>query len=239
VSGGIFIDGTAGMLLVADHASDAVPPGVDLGVDPAVMATHIAVDLGVAALTRALSAALAAPALLGDVSRLVVDLNREPDSAGLIPRASDGIAVSGNSVLSDDDRRHRLDTWHAAYHARLSGLIDARAPRLLVSIHSFTPELAAGGSPRPWPVGILYNRDDRAARRGLRLFRERGIDAGDNQPYSGRDLNYTMNRHAEARGLPYLGVEVRQDGLADLEGIATWSATLAAIIGGVFREMEA
>ena len=53
---------------------------------------------------------------------------------------------------------------------------------------------------------------------------------GDNQPYSGRVLNYTMNRHAEARGLPYLGIEIRQDELGMPQGIAHWAILLSEII---------
>ena len=227
---GIFIDGNAPLLLVADHASAAVPRGIDLGVADAVMGLHVAVDLGVAALTAALAESLGAPALLGHVSRLVIDLNREPAAPALIPAASDGIAVPGNAALGTVERSRRIEAYHAPYHRRLTALIDERAPRLIVSVHSFTPEMALGGTPRPWPIGILYNRDDRAARTGLRLLRAAGVDAGDNEPYSGRDLNYTMDRHAEARGLPYLGIEVRQDGHADAAGVAAWAAVLAPVI---------
>ena len=224
------IDGDAPLLLIADHASAAVPPGIDLGVAPAVMASHVAVDLGIAALTAALAARLGAPALPGHVSRLVIDLNREPGAPALIPAASDGIAVPGNAGLSAADRQRRIDLYHTPYHVRLAALIDAGAPRLLVSLHSFTPALASRDEPRPWPIGVLYNRDDRAARIALPLLRDAGLNAGDNQPYSGRDLNYTMNRHAEARGLPYLGVEVRQDGLADAAGVQRWADVLAPIV---------
>lgn len=218
------------ILLVADHASDAVPPHIDLGVAPVVFGTHIAVDIGVAALTQALAARLGAPALLGDVSRLVIDLNREPEEEGLIPTTSDGIAIPGNHGLTAAERQHRIDAHHAPYHDRLAALIDTHAPRLIVSVHSFAPALLSRDEPRPWPVGILYNTDDRAARIALGLLLAQGIAAGDNQPYSGRDLNYTMNRHAEARGLPYLGLEVRQDGLADAAGIERWAARLTAVI---------
>jgi predicted N-formylglutamate amidohydrolase len=61
---------------------------------------------------------------------------------------------------------------------------------------------------------------------------------GDNQPYSGRDLNYTMNRHAEAQGIPYLGIEVRNDGLRNREGVARWTHILADCIAGVRRGLS-
>jgi predicted N-formylglutamate amidohydrolase len=60
---------------------------------------------------------------------------------------------------------------------------------------------------------------------------------GDNQPYSGRDLNYTMNRHAEALRIPYLGIEVRNDGLQTKEGVARWTHILADCIAMVRRRL--
>ena len=221
------IAGTTPLLLVADHAARDVPRGIDLGVAAHVFATHVAVDLGVAELTAALAAALDAPAILGAVSRLVVDLNRPPDAA--IPLTSDGVAVPGNS-LDAAARAARIATWHAPYHAALAAHLDTVPPRLIVSIHSFTPALSASAEPRPWPIGILYNTDNRAARIALPLLRAEGLDAGDNQPYSGRDLNYTMDRHAEARGIPYLGIEVRQDQLANGADAARWATLLAPVI---------
>lgn len=221
------IPGTAPLLLVADHAARSLPPGLDLGVGPEVFDTHVAVDLGVSELTAALAAALAAPAILGLVSRLVVDLNRPPEAA--IPVESDGIAVRGNRIDAAA-RAARLAEWHTPYHDTIRSHLDVEAPRLIVSVHSFTPALSSRAEPRPWPVGILYNTDDRAARIALPLLRAAGLNAGDNQPYSGRNLNYTMDRHAEARGLPYLGIEVRQDQLSDAEGVARWAALLVPVI---------
>ena len=38
---------------------------------------------------------------------------------------------------------------------------------------------------------------------------------GDQLPYSGKLLNATMNRHAESNGIPYVGIEMRQDLVGD------------------------
>jgi predicted N-formylglutamate amidohydrolase len=223
------------LLLVVDHASNHVPGGIDLGVAPALLDTHIAIDIGSAALARRLAAMLDAPACLANLSRLVVDLNRDPTAAGVIPQSSDGHAITGNRQLTEAERRRRL-TWHDRYHSTV-GELAARAG-LLVSVHSFTPCLeSAPAEPRPWPVGILHNRDDRAARIALDHLARLGIDAGDNQPYSGKLLNYTMDRHAEARGTPYLGIEVRQDEIGDAAGVERWATILAPIIRAVAASM--
>ena len=233
------IAGEAPLLLIADHASNAVPPGVDLGIDAVLLDDHIAIDIGTAALTEALAKLLTAPAIIATVSRLVIDCNRDPGVAGLVPTASDGHVIPGNLSLSPAERDLRTTAIHAPYHAAIADEIARRRPALLVSIHSFTPALltAPGGS-RPWPVGILYNTDDRAARAGIGALAARGLHVGDNEPYSGRDLNYTMNRHAEAARLPYLGVEVRNDGIADGAGVAHWAAVLADTIHHVMRVLR-
>jgi predicted N-formylglutamate amidohydrolase len=228
------LEGAAPLLLIADHASNAVPPGVDLDIDPALLDDHIALDIGTEALTCALAHALDASAIIASVSRLVIDCNRDPLVADVIPVASDGHLIPGNLALSAAERALRIDAIHIPYHAAIDAEIARQRPFLIVSVHSFTPQLATRPDERrPWPVALLHNDDDRAARLALAWLAEQGIDAGDNQPYSGRVLNYTMDRHAEGSGIPYLGFEVRNDGLRDAAGVAHWASVLAATVAHV------
>ncbi len=230
------LPGTADILLIADHASADVPPGIDLGVPAALLADHVAVDIGSDALTRRLARALSAPAIIATVSRLVVDLNRDPADLGAVPASSDGHLIPGNWDLPVEERELRVSAIHVPYHDAIAAEIVRVRPALIISIHSFTPRLATRpDEQRPWPVGILYNMDDRAARLGLVALASRGLHVGDNQPYSGRDLNYTMDRHAEAAHIPYLGIEVRNDGLQDKTGVARWTHILADCIATVRR----
>lgn len=225
------IDGSAPALIIADHASNSIPPGIDLGIDAALLDTHIAIDIGTAALSEALATRLGAPAIIATVTRLAIDLNRDPAIRDIIPGASDGHVIPGNLALSETERSLRIAAIHKPYHETVAAEIAARRPRLLVSLHSFTPARATfPDEARPWPIAILYNEDDRAARIGLAALREQGFEVGDNQPYSGRELNYTMDRHAEMAGIPYLGVEIRQDGLASTADVARWTDVLAPII---------
>lgn len=228
------IAGAAPILLIADHASNAVPPGVDLGIDAALLENHIAVDIGTEALTRALAAALDASAIIARVSRLVIDCNRDPQVADVIPVASDGHVIPGNLLLSPAERALRTDAIHGPYHAAIEAEMARSRPDLIVSVHSFTPQLATRpDEARPWPVALLHNDDDRAARVALAWLRGQGLNAGDNQPYSGRVLNYTMDRHAEGNAIAYLGFEVRNDGLGDATGVAHWAGVLAQCVAHV------
>lgn len=231
-------DADTGLLLIADHASNRVPADIVLGVLPERMGEHVAIDIGVDPLGRALCGALGCPGVLGGISRLVLDLNREEAAAGLIPEASDGHAVPGNVGLDAGGREARIARFWHPYHTRIAALIATGRPRLLISLHSFTSQLAsAPGETRPWEVGILYNRDERAARVALPMLAAAGVVVGDNLPYSGRVLNATMNRHGEANGIAYLGLEVRQDLIGGEAGVARWCGVLVPVIRGVLQSL--
>ncbi|WP_309622466.1 N-formylglutamate amidohydrolase [Novosphingobium sp.] len=226
-----------GILVVSDHASNRVPDDIDLGIDPALLTQHIAVDIGVAEVGGLMAERTGTAAFQANASRLVCDCNREPHAPAVIPIASDGHAIPGNA-LDHAGHQMRLERFHMPYHAALSALLDSAPPALILSLHSFTPQLASNDAPRPWQVGVLYNQDDRAARIAIPLLEAEGLVVGDQQPYSGQLLNYTMNRHAEADGRPYLGIEVRQDQIGDAEGQAVWAERLARIGNAVALRLE-
>lgn len=214
------------IVCTADHASNHVPDDIALGIPAHLLHEHIAVDIGTEAIAELLVRDHAIPAHIAAVSRLVCDLNREEEAPGLVPDSSDGYAIPGNVGA---DREGRLTRFHRPYHTALEQWLAAAEPTLILSLHSFTPRLATSDAARPWQVGVLYNTDDRAARIAIPMLAAEGLNVGDNLPYSGRDLNFTMNRHAEAKGRPYLGIEIRQD-LAQTPGDhARWAHILANI----------
>lgn len=215
-----------GIVCTADHASNHVPAVINLGIPAHLLNEHIAIDIGTAAIAGLLARDHAIPAHIAAVSRLVCDLNREETAPGLVPEASDGHPIPGNVGA---DREGRLNRFHRPYHTALAEWLAAAQPALILSLHSFTPRLASRHEPRPWQVGVLYNQDDRAARIAIPLLAAEGLNVGDNLPYSGRDLNYTMNRHAEAQGRPYLGIELRQDLVATPAEQTRYAAILADI----------
>ena len=223
------------MLCVADHASNFVPDEIELGIDPALLDKHVALDIGVEGLADRLSRRHQIPAHIARISRLVVDLHRSEDDPSVIPTESDGHLIAGNIGA---DVEARLDRYHRPYHDALGQFIQTVRPRLLVALHSFTPTLESKSEDRPWEVGLLYNNDDSAARHAIRLFSEQGLTVGDNQPYSGKQLNATMDRHAEANGIPYLTIEVRQDQIATEAGQARWAMMIADIAGRVLLALE-
>lgn len=224
--------GKRGIVLVADHACNFVPPDIALGIEPALLDEHIALDIGV----EAVAERTGLPSFVATVSRLVCDLHREEHHPAVVPETSDGHVIPGN-INADIERR--LERFHRPYHAAMEAWLATAEPALIVSLHSFTPALRSAPAPRPWEVALLYNADDRAARLAIRLFEEHGLTVGDNEPYSGRQLNATMNRHAEAHGRTYLAIEVRQDQIESEAGQERWAALIADVAGRVALLLEA
>jgi len=221
-----------GILLIGDHASNHVPADIDLGIDPALLNAHIAVDIGVAAVAEQLvDAGAVDAAILGGVSRLVVDCNRDVDAPGAVPIASDGHAIPGNA-LDHAGREARMARFFHPYHDHIAATVAAQRPAMILSLHSFTPSLASDPEQaRPWQVGVLYNKDERLAAPAIAALADEGLIVGDQLPYSGKLLNATMNRHAEANGIPYVGIEMRQDLAGDTAGQALFAEQLARMLG--------
>ncbi len=214
-------------LIIADHASNRLPPEIeDIGVSPEDMEKHIAYDIGTEMLALRLQSLLKCPAIIADWTRLLIDLNRDPKHPGLVPDASDGITVPYNVAMSAAEKMQRMQLYFAPYHQRISQEIDRLENPFLLALHSFTPVMS--GFARPWDIGFLWNSDGALSLRAAALMAETAphLAIGLNQPYSGKTLNYTMDRHAGRRNLPYLSIEIRQDLLATPEDIMLWAARL-------------
>jgi len=224
------------VVVICDHASNALPAEYgSLGLPPTDLERHIGWDIGAADVTRRLADALKAPAVLSGFSRLLIDPNRGPDDPTLVMRLSDGAVIPGNRRVDAKEVEIRRTAYWQPYQDAITATIDrlvadGTAP-LIVSIHSFTPVWR--GHPRPWHVGILWDKDPRlphALLAGLR--QEPGLVVGDNEPYSGQLKGDTLFRHGTQRGLPHALVEIRQDLIDTHTGAQEWADRLARIISG-------
>lgn len=224
--------GRSPIVLVCEHASNHIPSEYGgLGLAPEHLERHIAWDRGAAELTRRLAARLDSAALLGTYSRLLIDLNRPPESPGSIPSSSERTAIPGNVALAGEETERRIASIFAPFQDRLGALIDQREaesrPPILVSIHSFNPTFC--GEVRPMHAGILY---ERAADLGANLVRRLAADPAlvvrSNEPYAvARDEDYALLVHGDDRGVPAVLVEIRNDGLESDSGVERWAQRLA------------
>ena len=232
----------AGLLLLCDHAGNAFPPEYGtLGLPASQLGRHIAYDIGAAEITRQLSVALGAPAVMTRYSRLLIDPNRGEDDPTLIMRLSDGAIVPGNRLLTPAEREKRLRLYYRPYHEAISRVLDCCVETgvtpAILAVHSFTESWK--GVSRPWHAGILWGRDPRLA---VPLFEalcaESEMIIGANEPYVGQYEGDTLWQHGTKRGLAHAIVEVRQDLIRDAKGQTAWAERLARIMRGLLTKAD-
>jgi len=250
-------------VLTADHAGRAFPAALSggasgaetgqtggdrahrarraLGLEPAMLATHIGWDIGIGPVARRVADLLDAPAAIANYSRLVIDLNRAPGIESSIVEESDGVPIPGNRNLPSADRHARENAIFHPYHDAIQAMLDARAgagrKMALVCLHSFTPVM--DDFVRPWHIGILWNGRDGALALPLleSMRRDPDLCVGDNQPYDGRgDVGFTLQRHADTRNIPSVLIEVRQDLIETENGQRRWATLIADHLGPVLAD---
>jgi len=233
--------GDAPVLVFCDHASNAIPAAFDcLGLPEDILRTHIAWDIGAAAVAEALARNLNATYLACAFSRLIVDANRDPTSGDLVPAVADQIPIPGNQMLTEADRDARIAEFHAPYHERLGAAVAALAEYaanpIAISVHSFTNRLMGAGEERPWGAGLLWHEDETSALFMIDWLRRHGDwPIGDNEPYDARLFNYSVDRHIGPRGMAHLTFEVRQDLVTDADGAALVADLLARGVGALLE----
>jgi predicted N-formylglutamate amidohydrolase len=229
------IDGTAsaGVVLTCEHASEALPRGYAFtGSDARLAGTHWAVDLGARELVLALAAELAAPAVLSTTSRLFVDANREEGHPDLFRGIAEGAPVLLNQALDDGERARRVERYHRPFHSAVDACMAQMRPKLLFSIHTFTPSYE--GILRTVELGVLFNHEEQLARvLGSELARL-GYLSQENEPWSGRaGLIYSAESHALRWGARPLELEVRQDLATDARYREAFVPALASAVRAV------
>jgi predicted N-formylglutamate amidohydrolase len=225
--------GQGPILFVCDHASNAIPAlHGNLGLSEDQRADHIAWDPGAAGLTQGLSDALDCPAILAQASRLLIDCNRHPDAIDAIAAISEATPIPGNTDLTQAQIAARIAAYHTPFHTAIEQTCARLGPqiRAMVALHSYVPVFH--GQQRPWHLGLVYSADRRmadAVKAGLSV--DPALVIGDNEPYSGQDrFYYTLNRHAQAHGLPCLMIEMRNDLIKNASDQAAWAKILAPML---------
>ncbi len=229
------VEGRSNFIIAVDHAGARIPRSLDnLGIPAAELTRHIAWDIGALGVARQVAAALDAPLIAQNYSRLVIDCNRDPLVASSIPTKSEATEIPGNIGLSEAEITARRLEIFEPYHQRLRALLDARRAAgratILVSQHSMTDTYH--GVRREMHGAVLYNRDRRFAGLVLEaLRREPNLIIADNEPYFVSDeTDYTIPRHGEARGLPHVEIEIRQDLVSDAAGQSAWARRITAAL---------
>jgi predicted N-formylglutamate amidohydrolase len=234
--------GLSNFVIVVDHAGRRIPRRLNgLGLAESELQRHIAWDIGALGVARQVAAALDAPLVAQNYSRLVIDCNRDPKVVSSIPRLSESVEILGNIGLTDEEIAARRAEIFDPYHDHVRALLDERAAAgrttILVAQHTMTNNYK--GVDRPMHAAVLYNRDRRFAGLVLdRLRSEAGLTIADNEPYFVSDeTDYTIPQHGEARGLPHVEIEIRQDLVSDDAGQAQWAQRITRALQDAERAL--
>lgn len=230
------IDGdfTHGLLLLADHASNYIPPEYNnLGLNETQLARHIAYDIGVKDFTLRLAKKLDVPAVLSEFSRLLIDPNRGTQDPTLVMRVADGKIIEGNRNITAADKLERIERFYKPYDNAIGTMIaefdNYSVKPEIFSIHSFTPLWR--GNKRPTEVGLLWAEDQKLTTRIVDALRaETNYVVHENMPYKGGLVGDTMDRHGLTKGLGHSLLELRQDYMSNDAGINEWVDIFASIL---------
>lgn len=234
--------GSSPYVLICEHASNYIPASYNrLGLTDRDVARHIAWDIGAAPLARNLSDELDAPLFLSGYSRLLIDCNRLLRSPSSIPACSEDTSIPGNHGLAAAEINRREGAYFTPFQKRIAGFLDDRLaagrPSVILGIHSFSPTYR--GARRTWHLGVLHGQATQLATRLIEGFRrDPQLVVGDNEPYRiDPEEDYTVPVHGDARGIPAVLIEVRNDLLDSGGGIQDWAARIAEVLqvnGGPF-----
>ena len=237
------MEGRSDFVIVADHASARIPRSLaNLGLPDSELRRHIAWDIGALGVARRVAEVLDAPLVAQNYSRLVIDCNRDPKVETSIPRISELREIPGNIRLSAAEIAARRAEIFDPYHRRIRELLDGRQAigqrTILVAQHTMTDVYKS--DQRRMHAAVLYNRDRRFAGAVLEMLRrEQHLLIADNQPYFVSDeTDYTIPHHAEARLLPHVELEIRQDLVADETGQAEWGERIARVLNDAQRAFQ-
>ena len=145
------------MLVSCEHASNCLPK--ELTLDRRLLDLHIAWDPGALVIADRIAERWQVPVFRGELSRLVVDLNRSINNRMLIRRVSDGHRIPFNYGLSASDRKTRIDRYYWPYRDGVASAVEQIVLRqgrcVHVCVHTFTPTLA--GKKRGNDIGLLHD----------------------------------------------------------------------------------
>ncbi len=231
-----------GLLLLADHASNYIPPEYEkLGLQSEALERHIAYDIGVREFTIGLAKALNVPAVLSKFSRLLIDPNRGSIDPTLVMRLADGEIVAGNRDIDSAEKQNRLSRFYQPYDEAISMMIGQfeaiKIRPTLFAIHSFTPFWR--GNKRDTEVGLLWHENKSfTADIMAALARSTDYIVDENKPYFGGLNGDTMDRHGLQKDLEHSLLELRQDLLSNSADIAEWVAVFAGILPEIMKNRQ-
>jgi predicted N-formylglutamate amidohydrolase len=215
----------AAMLLTCEHATNHVPERWRALFESAdeALTSHRGWDAGAIEMAEAMSHSFGVPLCSGEVTRLLVDLNRSISNHDLWSEYSRTLPVS--------DQQFILESYYYPYRERIRNEVARRIDegRMVrhVSVHTFCPELH--GVIRTCDVGLLYD-PSRSGEEGYIMGIADaikkvlpGLRVRRNEPYQGTDDGCTTWLRSEFPEHLYWGIELEFNQAMLLDRSGAWS----------------
>jgi predicted N-formylglutamate amidohydrolase len=223
-------------VLSCEHASNFVPHCYRhlFQDEENILASHRAYDPGAAALALRLAEGLHGSLHLGNISRLLVDLNRSPTN-----RRSLFSAYSRNLPYGDREmlRRKYYLPYRQAVETGVRGIIVQGETVLHLSLHSFSP--GKGTEERRADIGLLYD-PARESEKWICVFLQKflqneiaALRVRRNYPYRGKSdgfATYIRRRHTAGQ---YAGVEIEMNQALLLSKSGRKKRVVDALVRGI------
>lgn len=218
-------------IVTCEHASNAVPvrwrgPFADT---PEVLDTHRAWDPGALVLAREFAREFDAPLFKGQVTRLLVDLNRRETGKGVL---------SDFSRQFDPEKRVQLlNLYHRPYRVAVldavQHLLRDHRRLLHLSCHSFTPVL--DGQTRSAEIGLLFDPRRKPENQLCLAWRKTlaaalpGQRVKLNYPYKGTSDGMTTWLREQFPAGKYAGIEIELNQSFTMQPPTQWAQVRQAL----------
>lgn len=243
-------------LITCEHATNFVPPQFRSLIPKKLLKTHLAYDIGAEAVARELGRILKAPVVYGDITRLIIDLNRSEVHPNSFSKFSKGLAPKEKSKLVEN----RLNRYSKKVDNLVKRLLSSKEQLTVISVHSFTPVFK--GKTRRTDIGLLYrnnvkkeagfalqwqknlklqlrsfrtNKNKDRSKRGLNRPSklDHGFNIDRNLPYRGFTdcfINTLSDRHLKNQNFLALFIELNQKHLDSKSKKSALAKLLAATV---------
>lgn len=221
-------------MLTCEHGGNRVPRALrrEFKGWAGLLRTHRGWDPGALELARDLSRELGAPLVASETSRLVIDLNRSLDNQEVFSLRTP--ARARESLVRSHYRPFR--------DKALSLMLDAKAPVLHISVHSFTP--VRRGVRRRVDIGLLFDPKRPAEARFCRQWRAALTRSRPrwtvrmNEPYRGDSDGHTTALRACFTPDRYVGIELEVNQRLVRAGGAAWRRARRAIVESLVAALD-
>jgi predicted N-formylglutamate amidohydrolase len=230
------------IIVTCEHGGHRVPAAyrtLFVGRDR-LLRSHRGFDPGALELARILSRSIRAPLIFSDVTRLLVELNRSPDSDDFFSAVTRSASAKQKLGIVRD---HYLPYRRKA-EKRIADWLDGGRRVLHLSIHSFTPVFR--GRRRDLDIGLLYDPARTLEAPFCKAWRsslhrcDPSLVVRANQPYRGTADGFTTYlRTLPGAAAHYAGIELEVNQRFCRQSEKRWRALQSNIVESLAHVLSA